>query len=87
MYQILHDYWFDAVEYDPTIGGSYKDCLDKAYSESIIYTYWNRYCNERRLGRKPTDEDRARIHNRGPNGYKKESSLKYWKKVKAFLNE
>ena len=84
-YQILECYWIDAIEYDPSIGGTYKDCLDKKYAESIIHAYWNRYCIERRLGRKPTDEDRIRIHNGGPNGYKKDATIKHWKKVEKIL--
>ena len=61
----------------------YLDCVDKDYSEKIMLAYWNRYCTEKRLGRKPTDEDRARIHNGGPNGYKKSSTVKYWQSVKS----
>ena len=45
-----------------------------------------RYATEHRLGRKVTQEDIARIHNGGPNGYKKESTEKYWSKVKKILN-
>ena len=82
-YQIWHAYWYDAVEYDPSIGGKYEDCYNKDYSEKIINAYWKRYANERRLGRKVTDEDRARIHNGGPNGYKKEATVGYWDKVKG----
>ena len=86
-YQILPDFWTDALEYDPSIGGVYEDVArDKEYAEKCILAYWDRYATVKRLGRKPTDEDRARIHNKGPNGYKKESSLKYWKKVKEILN-
>ena len=33
----------------------------------------------------PTNEKIARNWNGGPNGYKKESTLKYWKKVKEQL--
>lgn len=83
-YQIWHCYWKDAIEYRPSIGGCYTDCYDKEYAEQIILAYWDRYANEKRLGRKVTDEDRARIHNGGPNGYKKESTAKYWDKVKTF---
>jgi len=84
-YQIWHVYWKDAIEYDSSIGGKYEDCFDKEYSEKIINVYWKRYANEKRLGRKVTDEDRARIHNGGPNGYKKESTKDYWKLVKGEL--
>ena len=82
-YQIWYAYWYDAVEYDPSIGGKYEDCYNKDYSEKIINAYWKRYANEKRLGRKVTDEDRARIHNGGPNGYKKEATVGYWDNVKG----
>jgi len=86
-YQILPDFWTDALEHDPSIGGIYEDVArDKSYAEKCILAYWDRYATEKRLGRKVTDEDRARIHNRGPNGYKKESSKKYWTKVKNQLD-
>lgn len=84
-YQIWKVYWLDAVEFDPSIGGSYDDCLNKGYAEKVVRAYWARYATERRLGRPVTDEDRARIHNGGPNGYKKTATLKYWKKVKDVL--
>ena len=82
-YQIWYDYWYDAVEYDSSIGGKYEDCYDNEYSEKIINAYWKRYANEKRLGRKVTDEDRARIHNGGPNGYKKKATVEYWDNVKG----
>ena len=84
-YQIWEVYWLDAVEFDPDLGGSYHDCLNKEYAEKVVRAYWARYANERRLGRPVTDEDRARIHNGGPNGHKKKATLKYWKKVKDVL--
>ena len=87
-YQILPDFWTDALKHDPSIAGVYEDVArDKEYAEKCILAYWSRYATIKRLGRKPTDEDRARIHNRGPNGYKKDSSIDYWNKVKAILNE
>ena len=85
-YQILEPYWIDALEQDPSIGGVYEDVLDREYSEKVIYAFWDRYAIEERLGRKPTDEDRARMHNKGPNGYKKDSSIPYWNKVKELLD-
>ena len=86
-YQIWYVYWKDAIDYRPSIGGSYSDCVNKEYSEQIIKAYWDRYANENRLGRKVTDEDRARIHNGGPNGWKKKSTIKYWNKVKSFIHD
>jgi len=77
-YQILPCFWQDALEHDPSIGGVYEDVAkDKKYAEKVILAYWDRYATIKRLGREPTDEDRARIHNKGPNGYKKDSSIHY----------
>ena len=87
-YQILPCFWQDALEHDPSIGGKYEDVAkDKEYAEKVILAYWDRYATMKRLGREPTDEDRARIHNKGPNGYKKDSSIPYWNKVTKILHE
>ena len=87
-YQILPDFWTDALEHDPSIGGEYEDVAkDKEYAEKVILAYWDRYATIKRLGRVPTDEDRARIHNGGPNGYKKEATIAYWSKVRKELDE
>ena len=40
-----------------------------------------------RIGRDPTPEDLARIHNGGPNGYKNKLTVKYWEQVKKHLCE
>ena len=85
--QIWKACWLDATEFDPSIGGSYADCHDLEYAVKIFRAYTARYATERRLGREPTDEDRARIWNGGPNGYKKKATDKYWKKVKERLND
>jgi hypothetical protein len=85
-YQIWEPYWFDATEHDPSIGGSYLDCYNKDYSEKVVLAYWDRYATQSRLGHQPTDEDRSRIHNGGPNGHKKPSTAKYWTKVKNQLD-
>ena len=85
-YQILPDFWTDALEHDPSIGGEYEDVAkDKEYAEKVILAYWDRYATKKRIGRPVTDEDRARIHNKGPNGYKKDSSIEYWVKVQDEL--
>ena len=39
----------------------------------VMQAYMNRY------GCQPTDEDVARIHNGGPNGYRKPETVAYWK--------
>jgi hypothetical protein len=52
-----------------------------------IYTeyYGKRY--ERITGKKVTAEIIARLHNGGPNGFRKSCTLKYWHKVKSVLNQ
>jgi len=83
-YQIQYAYWLDATEFSG-IGGEYEDVLNDEYAQQIILAYWNRYATMKRLGRIPTDEDKARIHNGGPNGYKKTSTVKYWNKIQNEL--
>ena len=45
----------------------------------------SRYATTARLGHVPTDEDLARIHNGGPNGFKNPATVAYWEKVKKYL--
>ena len=77
-YQIHEVYWRDAVRHQPSIGGAYRDCMDKDYSERIVRAYWDRYAPS-----DASDETLARIHNGGPNGAGKPATLPYWSKVKA----
>lgn len=73
--------WKDANMPD----GTYSDCASLAYSKRVFARYMARYATERRLGRPVTDEDRARIWNGGPNGYRKEATKVYWSKVRKEL--
>lgn len=85
VYQVWKPYWKDAVQWYPHIGGVYEDCTDPSYADQVVRAYMSRYANPRRLGRNVTQEDIARIHNGGPNGHKKQATLKYWHKVQAEL--
>lgn len=85
VYQIWRSYHQDAVEFS-NISGDYSDCFNPSYSDTIVRAYMRRYATERRLGRQVSQEDIARIHNGGPNGYRKSSTVKYWEKVKKELN-
>jgi soluble lytic murein transglycosylase-like protein len=60
---------------------SYKDRWDVGKSKEMFGKYLGYYGTQRRLGRKPTNEDFAKIWNSGPNGWKKNSSDYYWVKV------
>jgi len=71
---------------DSNLPGKYEDVADLAYAKRVFAAYMARYATERRLGRPVTDQDRARIWNGGPNGYKKTATLKYWAKVKKEMN-
>tara|TARA_Y100001937_G_scaffold117139_1_gene170038 strand:- start:10549 stop:10947 length:399 start_codon:yes stop_codon:yes gene_type:complete len=71
---------------DANVDGDYSQCANLEYSKRVFYAYMKRYATEKRLGRKPTNEDMARIWNGGPMGYKKSSTVKYWAKVKKELN-
>ena len=65
---------------------TYEDRWNEIKSWTMVRRYLLHYATEERLGRKPTLEDMARIHNGGPNGYKKECTKKYWIKVKGEMS-
>ncbi len=67
---------------------TYGDRRDRAKSRKMTEIYIYHYAIG--IVYKVDDgllEVMARIHNGGPNGYKKESTLAYWEKVKAVLYE
>jgi len=68
-------------------GENYSDCGGLDYSLEVFQRYMLRYATEKRLMRKVTDQDRARIWNGGPNGWKKDSTIGYWEKVQNALLE
>ncbi len=51
----------------------------------VFSKYMELYATEAKLGRMVTDEDRARIWNGGPTGYRRDSTIPYWNKVKKLL--
>ena len=68
-------------------GENYSDCEGLDYSIQIFQRYMRRYATEKRLRRCVTDEDRSRIWNGGPNGYKRHCTEIYWEKVQNALLE
>jgi hypothetical protein len=74
----------DVNEYAGT-SYTHSDAFDPEKSEEMFVIYMERYANEKRLEREPTYEDKARIWNGGPYGYKKPSTEIYWSKVKKQL--
>jgi len=63
----------------------HKDAFNPATAEQIVIAYKAPSATEKRLGREPTYQDIARIHNGGPNGFKKPATDGYWLKVKKQL--
>ena len=58
---------------------------NQVHSEDIFNKYIDIYATKKRLGHEPTPEDKARIWNGGPNGFRKNTTLAYWNKVKEKL--
>lgn len=76
--QILKPYWIDSK-----IPGRWEDCENWDYSVKVVQAYWKRYAKQ---ALKENDfEVLARIHNGGPAGAAKQTTKKYWEKVKKFL--
>ena len=93
--QIQKGYYNDAVQFDPSLqsgqysGYTYRNCMGPGsfeYSKMVGNAYMARYATAKRLGHTPTDEDFARIHNGGPDGWRENTTLGYWHKVQAILN-
>lgn len=63
--------------------------FDKKLSIAVCSAYlrmWGRHYQET-TGKEPTYEILARIWNGGPNGWQKESTKKYWCKVRKEMND
>lgn len=66
-----------------------KDRLNKAKSMSICRLYLKYYGTRYQLktGKKADIEVLSRIWNGGPDGWKKQSTIKYWEKVKGLYEQ
>ena len=54
---------------------------DKSLDIAYLYlSHWGK-SYQRKTGKAPTTETLSRIWNGGPNGWKKEATVKYWNKV------
>ncbi len=83
--QIWSVYVEDANQFAGT-SYTHLDAFDREKSIAMFTAYMSRYATEKRIGHTPTAEDIARIHNGGPNGYRKVATDAYWAKVKAELH-
>lgn len=84
--QMHKAYVQDAAEYAGE-DWVHEDAFDRETSIDIFIAYASRYATEERIGRPVTVQDIARIHNGGPDGWKKSSTEKYWNKVKSIMIE
>lgn len=88
MYQI-HKICLDDVNNFYNKRFQLKDRLDKEKAKVIVYLYlrhWGKKYEEE-TGHKATKEVLARIHNGGPRGWEKQSTEKYWQKIKKEMEK
>lgn len=62
------------------------DALNRPMAIWICQTYLDHWATRDLLGHEPTDEDRARIWNGGPEGWHKRDTIFYWWKVQRELH-
>lgn len=90
--QIRPAYLADANEYALATEGpaakvySLNDMVSPTRARITFYRYMRRYATAPRVGRMPTFEDIARIHNGGPGGHRNPATEAYWQRVAAELN-
>lgn len=82
-YQIHYVYWFDANEFDPSLGGTYQECRNRTYAERVIDAYMRRHAATAWADGKA--HTIARMHNGGPKGPLKRATWGYWKRVRKRL--
>jgi len=66
---------------------TWHDCLIRERSKKICRVYLEHYATEKRIGRKPTLEDMARIWNAGPKGWKYEITKEYAQNVLRVMQQ
>ena len=59
----------------------HQDMTNRAQARAVCEAYLKHYVTEKRIGRKPTVADFAKVWNSGPDGFKKTCSDKYSAKV------
>lgn len=82
-YQIHEVYWRDAFAFDPSLGGDYQACRQRRYAERVIDAFMRRHAPA--AWAQGDAETIARIHNGGPLGAQKPSTLGYWQRVRSRL--
>lgn len=77
-FQIHRAYFLDAG-----VPGQYSDCRDGDSARRVVLAYWKRWCPD--ALERCDAEVLARVHNGGPHGARKASTLAYWRKVEQQL--
>ena len=78
-YQISRAYLADSG-----MSGDWSRCHEQIFSELVMLSYWRRHCPQALRDR--DFETLARVHNGGPTGVRKISTLRYWSKVRGVLH-
>ena len=79
-YQIHRCYWLDATEKDPALRAlGYESVTNREIAERVVIAYLTRYAPDWKI------DTVARIHNGGPRGHKKDSTLEYARKARAAM--
>lgn len=63
----------------------HEDAFDTDVAIEIFKAYMSRYAVSSKTGQPISAEIICRIHNGGPSGWKRDSTLPYWNKVKKEL--
>lgn len=84
----LKDIYIDDVNRIYGLHLPYSIKFDRGLSEKAMRLYWTYYCGryKRITGKPVTYEVLARIHNGGPDGFKKYATKKYWRAVSRLLS-
>jgi hypothetical protein len=77
-YQIHRAYWKDGTRF-LRVNWSYREAFNPKKARRVVRAYLLHYGKGRSL------MDMARIHNGGPKGYKKKSTLVYARKIRSLL--
>jgi len=78
-FQVWRVYWLDS-----RVPGRYEQVRDAAYARKVVLAYWQRYCPKALAS--GDAETLARVHNGGPSGHRRASTLGYWSKVRRELS-
>lgn len=87
VYQIRNIYVDDVNRFSKDIHFNHADVYDKTKSEQMMRRYWRWYGELYKINTRqnPTYETLARIHNGGPYGWRKPSTIRYWMRVRKEL--